>query len=255
MVKRKNAEPKSEGIVIEKMQVGNMAVTIVGDTPLIMHAMSAKARGTLLFPAGRKTTAEKAQTMKHEPMQEFVASCYRSRNGNAATRLMMPTMAFKSALCNAALEVPGTKKTQIGRLAWFMGNETEVYGVPELLMSVVRSADINKTPDIRTRAILPQWACKLNVRFVMPTLNATSIARLLETAGLVIGVGDFRQEKGKGNYGQFHIADDGEADEIIAKGGRKQQDAALAKPRCYDEETETLLAWFEAERIRRGKTK
>jgi hypothetical protein len=27
-------------------------------------------------------------------------------------------------------------------------------------MTPVRSADMNRTPDVRTRAILPEWACK-----------------------------------------------------------------------------------------------
>jgi hypothetical protein len=93
----------------------------------------------------------------------------------------------------------------------------------------------------------------VTVRFVMPTMNETTVARLLETAGLVIGIGDFRQEKGKGNYGQFTLCDKSDVEGIIKAGGRKAQDAALEKPECYDVESREMLAWFEAERTRRGK--
>jgi len=87
----------------------------------------------------------------------------------------------------------------------------------------------------------------------MPTLNETAIARLLETAGLVIGVGDFRQEKGKGNYGQFQIANKSDCAEIMKVGGMTAQDRGLAEPECYDTESATLLAWNEEERKRRGR--
>ncbi len=42
-------------------------------------------------------------------------------------------------------------------------------------MSVVRSADIGKTPDIRTRAILPAWAARITVTYVTPKLTANAV--------------------------------------------------------------------------------
>jgi len=243
---------KESVVTIEQMQVGVAAVNIVGTSPMIFNAMSAKARHELLLPRGRKSVAEKAQTLKHDPLSEYVNSCYR-RIGDGETRIIFPAAAFKSAMCNAALEVQGAKKAQIGRLVWVEGDYVDVYGVPKLMMSVVRSADMNKTPDIRTRAIIRDWACTIRVRHVMPTLSYIAVARLLETAGMVIGVGDFRQEKGKGNYGQFRVADASEIAAIKKGGGIKQQDAAFKTPECYDSESAELLAWFNTERAARGK--
>ena len=158
-------------------------------------------------------------------------------------------------MSTAALDLPGTKKTEIGRLTWVVGTHVALYGVPELLMSVVRSADINKTPDIHTRAIVPAWACMVTVRFVQPKLTATAIANLMAAAGVIAGVGDFRQEKGKGNFGQFRLVnpDDAEFRKIVAEGGRVAQDEALLNYRCHDEETEELLDWYSAEVIRLGR--
>jgi len=87
----------------------------------------------------------------------------------------------------------------------------------------------------------------------MPTMNETTVARLLETAGLVIGLGDFRQEKGKGNYGQFSLADESDCKAIIKAGGKAAQDKALESPECYDSETKELLAWYMTERKARGR--
>ena len=72
-------------------------------------------------------------------------------------------------------------------------------------------------------------------------------------AGLVIGVGDFRQEKGKGNYGQFQIASKADCAGIIKAGGMAAQDKALENPTFYDRETAELMAAYTKERARRGK--
>lgn len=239
-------------IIIEKMSVGNASVWIKGLSPLIYNAMSAKTRHDLLMPKGKKTTADKAQNLKHDPIEEYRNSIYR-RIGDGKTRLIFPAAAIKSAMCNAALEIPGARKAQIGRLIWVIGDTVDIYGIPQLLMSIVRSADMNRTPDVRTRAILTEWCCNVTVRFVMPTMNETIIARLLETAGLVMGIGDWRQEKGKGNYGQFMLTAEDDCANIIKAGAKKVQDDAIQNPDCYDMESRELLAWYQDERKKRGK--
>jgi hypothetical protein len=55
-----------------------------------------------------------------------------------------------------------------------------VYGVPKVFCAITRSADMNRTPDVRTRAILPEWACRFTVRFEKPILRDQTIADLLQ---------------------------------------------------------------------------
>jgi hypothetical protein len=129
-----------------------------------------------------------------------------------------------------------------------------VYGVPKVMCAITRSADINKTPDVRTRAILPEWACRIKIEFTKPIMREQSIANLLAAAGFQSGVGDWRQEKGSGNYGSFKLvsADDPEFVRIVKKQARAEQIAAMESPEAYDGETEELLAWFDVEVKRRG---
>jgi hypothetical protein len=240
-------------VVIDQLGVGVASVWIKGMTPLIYNAMSAKVKGELLLPRGKKSTAEKATTLKHDPLIEYRASVYR-RNGKGATRLTFPATAFKNAAIGAVRHInAGVTMVQMKQLIWVVGDTVDVYGVPQMHMSIVRSADMNKTPDVRTRAILPEWCCCLKLQFVKPNLNETAVARLLEAGGMLNGVGDFRQEKGKGNYGQFQIAGPDEVKSIIAEGGMTAQDAALESPDMYDAETEELFNWYTEERSRRGK--
>ncbi len=252
MAKAKSTAPQEISDILT-VTTGQFDCYIVGTSPLILNRMSEKAKHELLMPKGRKNAIEKATTLKHIPLDEFRASAYTLKDGNAPTLLAMLSTSFKGALRSAALDMPGAKKAQIGRLTYLDGEYVGIYGVPKLFMSVTRSADMAKTPDVRTRAIVPQWACQLRVTFVQPLIRAQAVANLLAAAGLTIGVGDWRPEKGAGNYGQFRLADKTDADflRIFKEGGRKAQQAALDHPTCYDDDTTELLSWFDDERSRR----
>jgi hypothetical protein len=112
---------------------------------------------------------------------------------------------------------------------------------------------MNKTPDVRTRAIFREWCLPATIQFVKPQLSEKAIMQLLSNGGIIVGVGDFRQEKGKGNFGQFEIVTEVECRSIIKAGGLKQQDSAIKEPKCFDADTEELLGWFKEEVKVRGK--
>jgi hypothetical protein len=253
MVEMKKQEAGQE-IIIESMRTGKADVWIKGISPLIYNAMSKKVKEGMLTGSQRKSNAEKASSLRHYPVDEYRASVY-ARDGEGATRLTFPAVAFKSAAVEAIRHIPnsGTSMVAMRQLMWVVGDMCDVYGVPQLHMAVTKQSGITGAPDMRTRAILPEWCCCITLQFVMPILNETTLARLLDAAGLVIGVGDFRQQKGKGNYGQFQIASREECAEIIKRGGMKMQDKALENPECYNQETRELLEAYETERKRRGK--
>lgn len=238
---------------ILEVQTGRFDCHILGTSGIILNRMSEKAKHELLLPRGKKTAIEKALSLKHMPIDEFRASAYTVKNPHAPTLLAILATSFKGALRTAALDMPGAKKAQIGRLTYVDGEYVGIYGVPKLKMDVVRSADMNRTPDIRTRAIVPQWACKVTISFVQPLIRAKAVANLLAAAGLTVGVGDWRPEKGSGNYGQFRIVDkdDPEFVEIVKTGGRAAQQEALDHPVAYDDETTEMLSWYADERASR----
>jgi hypothetical protein len=93
------------------------------------------------------------------------------------------------------------------------------------------------------------------IRHTLPLITAQSAANLLAGGGMVAGVGDFRQEKGKGNFGLFDLVDanDKEWHRIAKTGGRAAQEAALQDPIAFDQDAEESLIWFDAEIKRRGR--
>jgi hypothetical protein len=245
---------KTESVTILEVNRGSMEFCILGTSPMICNRMSEKAMRELLAPKGRKTTAEKASSMKHDPIQEFRDSPYQLIDENAPTLLGILPTSFKGAMRTAALDVPGAKKTQIGRLVYVHGEMLPIWGVPKLFMAITRSADINRTPDVRTRAIIPEWACRIKIDFLKPVINEQSVANLLAAAGFQSGVGDWRQEKGSGSYGSFKLvsADDKDYVRICKTQGRKAQQEALDNPVAYNDETDEMLRWFDVEIKRRG---
>ena len=243
-----------EALDIIKLIEREAEIVIKGTTPMVMNRLAEKSRQQLLLPPAKKNAAAKAQSLKHDPLEEFRAAAHRMGDPEAPTLLGVPSVAFKGAMRSAALEMPGISKAQIGRLTFMRAQMIPVYGVPQLFCSVTRMADIGKTPDVRTRVILPRWALVANVTFIEPQLRFQSIANLIAAAGLISGIGDWRPEKGSGSYGQFEVClkDDAEFLDIVKSGGRAAQEAALADPVAYDDETEELLSWFDIEARRRG---
>lgn len=241
-------------IVIMEVTKGQMDFCVLGTSPLILNRMSQKVWFELLAPKGRKTAAEKASNLKHDPIKEFRDSVYRMEDPNAPTVLAFMPSAFKKAIGTAALDMPGAKKAQIGRLVYVQGEMLPIFGVPRLVMSITRSADMNRTPDVRTRAILPEWACRLSIVFTKPILREQSIANLLAAAGFQSGIGDWRQEKGSGSYGSFKLvsADDPDFIRITKSQARAAQQKALDNPEPYNTETSEMLRWFSVEIKRRG---
>lgn len=248
------ATKKDTEISVLEINTCTIPFCIVGNSPLILNRMSEKVKGQLLLPPAKKNSAEKASTLKHEPLVEFQAAAYKDPDESAPTLLRHLATAFKGALRSAALDIPGASKSQVGRLTYVNGDYVSVFGIPKLLMSVTRMADINRTPDVRTRVIVPEWAACLSVTFVKPLLREQTVANLFAAAGIMQGVGDWRPGKGSGTYGQFRLvnADDPDYQRIVSGGGRAAQEAAMADPEAYDVETEELLAWFGVEAARRG---
>lgn len=246
--------PEQEITDILKVTTGTFECCIVGTSPLILNRMSEKSWRQLLMPSPKKNAVEKMTTLKHNPIEEYRASVYAVKDDSAPTYLAHLTTAFKGALRSAALDMPGAKKSQIGRLTYIAGELVGIYGVPKLFMAIVRSADMAKTPDVRTRAIVPAWACRISVTYVQPLIRAQAIGNLLAAAGLTIGIGDGRPEKGAMSYGQFRLTDEKDPEylSILTSGGRAVQMEAIENPVPYDDETASILSWYHDELSRRA---
>jgi len=244
---------KTVEMEVGTVERGRVTLWLVGESPIILNRMSEKAKHELLLPPV-KSKSDRRGTLKHDVMAEFAASPYTYPEPTAPTYISQIATSFKNALGTAALRVQGATKTEVLQLTYVVGHQVPIYGTPQMIMSVVRSADINRTPDIRTRTIIPNWATCITITFVKPIVTERAVINLLAAAGVFGGVGDWRPQKGSGDFGRFRIAndDDPELLEIKRTGGRELQLAAMAQPTFYDGETENLFVWYQGELDARG---
>ena len=241
----KTTTPKTDAtITIRQIVQDEMHVQMIGTTPLYCHRLPQKARQQLLVGGRKKTAAEKLE-IKHHPLEEFRASMDIDESVEGDSVIFFPAMAFKSAMVTAALEIPGIKGTQVKRLIFMPDSTVPIYGIPQLKTDVVRSADMNRTPDIRTRAFFPKWGTEFVLRFTRPALSQNSVTALLHNAGIVAGVGDFRQEKGKGSYGSFRLVEETDKKAFESLRDRQGQLDAIETPRMADNDTAELLQHYQ----------
>jgi len=240
-------------INVTPLKRASAKLRIIGTTPMFQNRMAEKAMRSLLVGGGKKTGAEKKE-IKHNPIEEFRSSAEMMLSG--PTALGLRVVAVKAAMCTAALETAGLTKSGAQRLLFMPGDLTPLYGIPQLRMDVVRSADINRTPDVRTRCFLPKWGAEIEVQYIVPQLSAQSVVSLLCNAGVLVGVGDFRQEKGKGAFGAFRVLgedeQDDEWDELTKHHGRMAQLAAIEHPEYADRDTHDLMEFYHGEVRRRA---
>lgn len=248
----KSKTSKTTEIVIPPLTRGVTRIRIIGQTPLFQNRMTAKVKMGLLVGSRKKTAVERI-AIKHHPIDEFRDSAEILSDGPTALGLRI--VALKAAMCTAALETPGITKTGCQRLLFMPGELTPLFGTPKLRMDVVRSADVARTPDVRSRAYLERWGAEIEIQHVLPQLSVSAVITLACNAGVLIGIGDFRQEKGKGGFGCFRVitpeTDDPEWDDLVANHGRAAQLAALENPEPADKDTADLLDFYHKELHRR----
>lgn len=247
------AKNQTAEIKVTPLRRASAKLRIIGTTPMFQNRMANKVKQGLLVGSRKKTKAERVE-IKHNPLQEYRDSMEIMKDG--PTALGLRVTAVKAAMCTAALETAGLTKTSAQRLLFMPGDFVPLYGTPQLRMDVVRSADINRTPDVRSRCFLPKWGAEIEIQFIVPQLSVASVVSLLCNAGVLVGVGDFRQEKGKGAFGSFRVitADeqDDEWDDLVNNHGRMDQIAAIQNPEYADQDTADLMEFFDEEVSRRA---
>jgi hypothetical protein len=254
MAKAKSTDESKPLITL--LRTGTVTAHLLGTSPLLMNRFQEKEKRRLLLPPRAQNRAARATSLKHDPLAEFRGSIYRCRDENAPTLVHLPDNSIKKAMAQAAIDTPGATKAEIGRLVTIQSPTVHLYGVPHLHMTMVRQADIKKTPDVRTRAYFPQWAVKLDIRYIRDLVTMDDILRLLSNAGIITGIGDGRQEKGSFSFGLWEIVahDDRRWREIVKNGGRAAQVEAMENPVFADEESAELLGWYDSEILKRRDT-
>ena len=188
---------------------------IVGDTPLIVHAWSEKAKREML---AKQVKSVKAAKEARDPESDFQASLYRM----GPEEYGFPATAIKLAICSMAHKDKGIARSDVMRSLFIDAIMVRVMPAmagavcdvplvrifgsePEMREDMVRvGAGMQKTSSLAYRAQFTNWAIKLKARFNADVIPPASLIFLINEAGLSTGIGDWRAEK-KGMMGSFHL--------------------------------------------------
>jgi len=191
------AKTKTTVVELPAMDIRVMTINLVGDSPLVVHKWSDKAKKMMLDKQMQK--AEKGKKVAKDPEQDYRDSMYEHPDGGYG----FPAVAFKAAAVSACSQIDGMTKVQARGAFHVVGDMVKVDGVPNMREDMVRVG--MGTADIRYRGEFKKWKCKLTVRYNARSLSAERIINLFNIAGFAVGVGEYRPEK-NGSWGMFSVA-------------------------------------------------
>lgn len=209
----------AEVIEIRPIEIKKVTIRIVGDTPLIMHAWSEKAKRMMLeaqmgIAKGKKKEAK-------NPVDDFIRSMYwltpmpedgtmesfEEAIANGA-RFGFPVTAFKQAAISAAYRMGWAKDKMSMRGAFFIDSDEngmiEIHSdTPEMREDMVKVG--MGTADIRYRGEFKNWYADLTISYnANGQYSLENIVNIINAGGYVCGVGEWRPER-DGQNGMFHV--------------------------------------------------
>ena len=210
----------TEVIEIRPIEIKKVTIRIVGDTPLIMHAWSEKAKRMMLeaqmgIAKGKKKEAK-------NPVDDFIRSMYwltqMTEDGTMESfeeaiangaRFGFPVTAFKQAAISAAYRMGWAKDKMSMRGAFFIDSDEngmiEIHSdTPEMREDMVKVG--MGTADIRYRGEFKNWYADLTISYnANGQYSLENIVNSINAGGYVCGVGEWRPER-DGQNGMFHVA-------------------------------------------------
>lgn len=208
------ATTRNETVVIPAINIQRVTITIVGDSPLIVHKWSEKAKKEIL-----DKQMKKAKTKGHDakdPVADFIHSLYwldgepkeiNETGFNDAVqhsaRFGFPATAIKAAAVAAGYR-SGVTKDKVSMYGAFHidGEYIVIEGVPEMREDMVRVG--MGTADIRYRGEFKDWRSTFAVKYNASAISLEQLVNLFNLGGFACGLGEWRPEKG-GAFGMFHV--------------------------------------------------
>lgn len=211
---------KTEIVAIKPIEMNVVEITIKGDTPIIMHAWSEKAKRMMLEAQTGKAKGKKKEL--RNPVEDFINSMYwlteapteyteeafekAIENG---ARFGFPVTAFKQAAISAAYRMKWVKDKMGLRGAFFI--ESDCDDMIEIKSDTpIMREDMVKigmgTADLRYRGEFRNWSATFKVKYnINGEFSLENILNIINAGGQVCGVGEWRPER-DGQFGMYHVA-------------------------------------------------
>lgn len=217
-------------ITIKRPKVTKANITIVGETPLIIHAWGEKAKKEMLAAQQKLKVDKKAKEIR-DPFAEFMDALYWitpkpeektpeafEAAVNAGAKFGFPVTAIKQAALAACYRA-GIIPNQTGMKCVFYlnaqdgvnpgtGSELAVIETdepPVFREDMVKIGGMTKVADLRYRPAFNNWKIRLTISLIeVGTFTMDSIINAIDMGGFMNGIGEWRMER-DGEFGRFHV--------------------------------------------------
>ena len=217
-------------IEIKPLQLQKARITLVGETPLIVHSWSEKAKKEMLAAQQKVKKAKKAMDIR-DPFAEYMDAAYwitpepEEKTPEAfeqaiadGAKFGFKVIAVKQAALSACYRA-GYIPNQMGMKCSFYLNAVDgVFGEtgeelavirtdkpPVFREDMVRIGGLSKTADLRYRPAFVDWKMDLIVTLIdTGTFTMKDIITAINLGGQMGGIGEWRMEK-DGDFGRYHV--------------------------------------------------
>ena len=211
---------KTDTIEIRPLNIQRIPLTIVGDTPLIVHAWSEKAK-RMMLEAQMGLSKGKKKEYKN-PVEDFINSMYWLTEKptdntedafqaavDSGARFGFPATAIKAAAVSAAYRQGWSKNKVVLQGEMFI--ESDENGMIEIKTPEppIMREDMVKvgmgTADLRYRGEFRNWKADIVLRYnANGQFSLENIVNIINAGGFFCGIGEWRPEKG-GTNGMYHV--------------------------------------------------
>lgn len=179
---------------------------------LLTNAIPAHSKNAMIIKTeGGKPPDEPKRSLK----EQFEDALYPVTDAQAGAEYGIPATAFKMAMSTAAarfkkLGAQNSKKldgTQIKSLISVCASADDlipIVGVPEMRHDLISNSQGSKSAT--TRAWFREWTADVPITFPEALIHPQQVAQLMLEAGMGIGVGAWRRERG-GHFGRWRVVD------------------------------------------------
>lgn len=183
-------------ISLPDLDIRTIKVRIVGDSSLIVHRWSDKARKMMLDKQCGTASAGREHKI---PEEDYRESLYKMPDGKGYG---VPSLAFKNAAVTACTSLgKSITKVQARQAFHVLGELVRIEGEPSMREDMVRVG--MGTADIRFRGEFKAWACTIEIKYNARVLSAEQIVNIINTSGFAVGICEWRPEC-NGSHGMFH---------------------------------------------------
>lgn len=220
------SKQESSVVNLPALQLEHFTLNIVGDSPLISHAWSEKAKQMMLNKQQKKAATAKEI---RRPWVEFADSLYwltpkpnfDGLTNKEASEILLDiipksqfgflVIAFKAAALDAGYQQrvlvrnAGTNdlaKTTARGAFHLMGDFAVIEGLPTMREDMARIGA--GTADLRYRGEFKSWRTTLFITYNASVVSQEQIVNLFRLGGFANGVGEWRPSK-DGSFGTFHV--------------------------------------------------